>query len=564
VFKKLFFLVLSGVFACLVLAAAAHSQTATSLTGVVSSDAEGPMEGVVVKAKKAGGTITISVVSDEHGRYSFPADRLKPGQYNITVRAATYDLPNKSTDVTVGKNTTADLKLVKVNVSTLVDQLTPAEVVMSLPGTPKQVNAAAGCSNCHSFSRILKSSHDAEEFKDVIVRMRNHEPAADYTHPIMLPFQVGPRPGDEELAKYLASINRSSKSTWDFEFKTLPRPTGQATKVIYTEYDLPRKDAEPHDVIMDAQGLVWYIDFAEPIVGHLDPKTGETKEWNLPEFKAGYAPGSLGLALDKEGNPWIARSFQGGVAKFDRKTEKVTSYPIPKEDDNVYTRTSFIAVGPDGKVWFDDTFNRMMYIVTPSTGKMIGYPAYPGWKWENKDGGRLGIGPNGEKENHFMYGVAVDSKGTGYWGDLANTNVGEMDPETGKTKLWPTPTPNSGPRRMHMAPDDVLWFAENDPRSRKIGAFDTKTKQFKEWGPSSPYNSAYDVVPDKSGFVWAGGEPTDFVTRLNPKTGEMVSYLLPTSNVNIRRVDVDNFTSPPSMMLGENHQAKIVLVQPRE
>ncbi len=32
------------------------------------------MEGVVVSAKKAGGTITVSVVSDEKGRYSFPAD----------------------------------------------------------------------------------------------------------------------------------------------------------------------------------------------------------------------------------------------------------------------------------------------------------------------------------------------------------------------------------------------------------------------------------------------------------------------------------------------------------
>jgi virginiamycin B lyase len=566
--KKLVFLLTGGFIAACVLILFASSNMksaeAPALSGIVSSDAEGPMEGVLVKAKRVGGTITVTVVSDEHGRYSFPPDRLQPGPYNLTIRATGYDLPNKSTPVTVANNTVADLKLSKAGASALVDQLMPAEVAMSIPGTPAQRRSIGFCVSCHSFSRVLKSTHDAEEFTSVILRMRNREPAADYTHPIDLPYHVDLQPGDEELAKYLASINLSSKSQWDFEFKTLPRPRGKATKVIYTEYDLPRRDAEPHDAVMDSEGMIWYIDFAEPFVGRLNPRTGETKEWTLPEFKPGFAPGSLGLALDKEGNPWIARSFQGGIAKFDRKTEKVTSYPILKEYDNVHTRTSFIAISPvDGKVWFDDTFNRMMYIFDPSTSKMIGYPAYPGWKWDNDSGaGRSGVGPNGEKEDHFMYGVAVSSKGMGYWGDLANTNIGEMDPETGKTKLYPTPTPNSGPRRMHIAPDDQLWFAENNDSARKIGMFDTKTKQFKEWIPPTPGDLPYDVVPDKAGFVWAGGERTDFVTRLNPKTGEMVDYVLPNSNVNIRRVDVNNFTNPPSMLLGENHQAKIVLVQP--
>ena len=50
-----------------------------ALTGLVSSADEGPMEGVLVSAKKDGSTITITVVTDAEGRYSFPADRLAPG-----------------------------------------------------------------------------------------------------------------------------------------------------------------------------------------------------------------------------------------------------------------------------------------------------------------------------------------------------------------------------------------------------------------------------------------------------------------------------------------------------
>ena len=47
-------------------------------------------------------------------------------------------------------------------------------------------------------------------------------------------------------AEYLAGVNLSSRPTWNFDFKTLPRPTGAATRVLYTEYDLPRETIEPH------------------------------------------------------------------------------------------------------------------------------------------------------------------------------------------------------------------------------------------------------------------------------------------------------------------------------
>ena len=82
----------AGIFAILLLAISAFSQSSISLSGMVSSDGEGAMEGVLVKAKQVGSTITTTVVSDEHGRYSFPADELKPGQYVLTVRATGYDV----------------------------------------------------------------------------------------------------------------------------------------------------------------------------------------------------------------------------------------------------------------------------------------------------------------------------------------------------------------------------------------------------------------------------------------------------------------------------------------
>ena len=60
--------------------AAAKAASPIALTGQVSSQEEGRMEGVLVSAKKEGSTVTVSVVTDQLGRYSFPAARLEPGR----------------------------------------------------------------------------------------------------------------------------------------------------------------------------------------------------------------------------------------------------------------------------------------------------------------------------------------------------------------------------------------------------------------------------------------------------------------------------------------------------
>src|SRR3954469_19105236 len=65
---------------------------AAILTGTVTSAKEGAMEGVLVTAKKDGSTVSVTVVSDDKGRYTFPEGRLTPGHYNLKVRAIGYIL----------------------------------------------------------------------------------------------------------------------------------------------------------------------------------------------------------------------------------------------------------------------------------------------------------------------------------------------------------------------------------------------------------------------------------------------------------------------------------------
>jgi hypothetical protein len=68
----------------------AQTQSPSALAGKVTSQEEGAMEGVLVSAKRAGSTMTITVVSDAQGQYSFPRDRLDPGKYSVAIRAVGY------------------------------------------------------------------------------------------------------------------------------------------------------------------------------------------------------------------------------------------------------------------------------------------------------------------------------------------------------------------------------------------------------------------------------------------------------------------------------------------
>src|SRR5262249_45912193 len=91
------------------------------------------------------------------------------------------------------------------------------------------------------------------EFQQVFLRMARYSPGSTPTHPQPpLPGPRGERPavtGDaaKAAAEFLASVSLGNSEAIEYLFKTLPRPKGRSTKVLITEYDLPRKGALPHD-----------------------------------------------------------------------------------------------------------------------------------------------------------------------------------------------------------------------------------------------------------------------------------------------------------------------------
>ncbi len=530
------------------LAAPASAQSAAALAGKVSSAAEPVMEGVVVSAKKDGSTITVSVVSNDKGEFSFPAARLEPGHYTLSARAVGYDLDGpKAADVTAGQAASADIKLKPTG--NLPSQLTNAEWMMSMPGTDAQKSFLLNCNSCHTIERIVRSTHDADEFSQIFQRMGGYYPGSTPRKPQRLVGDTLRAVGnaDRSAAEYLASINLSQHDTWNYPLKTLPRLTGKSTHVIITEYDLPNSLIEPHDVALDRQGTVWYSDFGQMFLGKMDAKTGKVTQYPIPETKKGFPVGTLNLEFDKDDNPWVGVMYQGAIAKFDKKTEKFQEWTTPKEWDTNMDQLGHLALTGtpvDNKVWIKNSDGGNIYRLDLTDNKFEDLGAFK----DPRSGKRIGT-----------YGLHSDQANNIYLLDFAAGNIVKIDAKTKLPTVYLTPTPNSRPRRGRVDAEGRLWFAEYNGNA--IGMFDPKTEKISEWKVPTPWSAPYDAEAGRNGEAWTGSMLTDHVARLDIKSGQYTEYPLP-HPTNIRRVFIDDSKSPGTLWVGNNHGASIVKVEP--
>jgi virginiamycin B lyase len=525
----------------------ARTQDAIALSGTVSSTREGLMEGVLVSAADPIRHMTITVVSDAHGVYRFPAKDLPPGQYELAIRAEGYDLADRA-QATVAPATTAVEALRLVPTRDLAAQLTNTEWLQSFPGAAAQKKLLLECMSCHTLERVARSTFTAKQFVPILLLMQSFANNSTQLHPQV---RVAPQPADPALvrqaAAYLATVNLSARPRWGYPLKTLPRPSGRATRVIIKEYDLPRAATAPHDIYRDAQGLLWFSEFGDQELGMLDPKTGKTTEYPIPTLKPISPTGTLDLEPDADGNLWLALMFQGGVAKFDVRTKTFKVWRLPPALDGDAAQQSMVAPQSwkvDNKVWTNAVERFSILRLDLATGA---YTLINPFKFAMRG------------HSHSPYGMLTDAANNLYFFDFNDENIVKIDAKTLAATIYPTPTQGSRPRRGTLDSQGRLWFAEF--AGDRIGMFDTKEEQFTEWKEPIPWTAPYDAEADREGDVWSVTMADDRVLRLNPQTGETTDYLLP-HQTNARKLFVDNSTNPPRIWIGNNHHAAIIEVEP--
>src|SRR4051812_4057124 len=418
------------------------AQGQSALTGTVSSEAEGKMEGVVVTAQKHDSIVRVSVTTDAQGRYTFPDNRLEPGEYTIAIRAVGYDIdkPAKAT-VETEKTANADIKLKKTK--NLASQLTNAEWMMSIPGTEAQKATLLDCGSCHTMERIMRSTHDADEWTHVISRMRGYGAVSQPIKP--QPMLDRARAGEPEqyrkMAEYLATINLSATDHWNYELRTLSRPKGRDTRAIVTEYDMVRPTTEPHDVLLDKDGNVWYTDFGEMFIGKFNPKTLKLTEYPIKKFKDRAPTGLLSIDWDHTGKLWFDTMYQGSLGNLDPKTGEITYYPLPPEynDDRVQLNFTGLRHDVDGKVWTKSVGTQHIFRLDLATKTWERFKPTDSLTTVNRAA---------------IYQVISDSQNNLWMAEFTQGHLGKIDAKTLAVKWFPLPTPFARARRMNIDDQD--------------------------------------------------------------------------------------------------------------
>src|SRR5260370_35926936 len=89
-----------------------------------------------------------------------------------------------------------------------------------------------------------------------------------------------PDPEYNLLVKFLSRVRGPDGK--DSPLRVFPRPRGESTKVVVTEYELPQQLLALHDATADGQGNIWFTSNKTRYVGKLHPQRGVVTRHTIP------------------------------------------------------------------------------------------------------------------------------------------------------------------------------------------------------------------------------------------------------------------------------------------
>ncbi|MFY9755778.1 MAG: hypothetical protein WAK37_07515, partial [Pseudolabrys sp.] len=197
---------------------------------------------------------------------------------------------------------------------------------------------------------------------------------------------------------------------------------------ITTEYPLPDKSAkDPHTINIAPDGMVWFTVQAGNMIGRLDPKSGDIKLVTSPTEKSR----PYGLMINSKGVPYFVEFGAPKIASIDPQSMAIKEYPLP----DAGARPRRLAFSDDDTIWYTDFPRGMLGRLDLKTGNVKEWPS-----------------PSGPKSE--PYGI-VFTKGALWYNESAakpNTIV-RFDPGTEKFQSWPIPGGGDIVRNMDVTPD---------------------------------------------------------------------------------------------------------------
>ncbi len=117
-------------------------------------------------------------------------------------------------------------------------------------------------------------------------------------------------------------------------------------------------------------------------------------------------------------------------------------------------------------------------------------------------------------------GLLVARDGKVYFGGVGSA-LGELDPATGKIKLYKTPSTDGDPYTLIFDAEDNIWFTEK--QAGKLGKLDRSSGKITEYAiGDDPYGASFD----QRGNVWVTRRAAGRLSKFDPATGEITELLL--------------------------------------
>jgi len=565
------------------------------LSGAVTSAAGEKLGGVTVSAKPVGGTITTTVFTDEAGDYYFPP--LPEGKYRVWAQAISFGTGKAEVDLTVPRKQGFALSPLK----DFVRQLPGNQMLQALPEETDQDKRMKrlvrnNCTGCHTSSFILQHRFDEAGWNAIIELMKNANVYGTFMGGERKPAGILDY-HQKELAAYLAKARGPGESA--MKFKVEPRPSGEAARVMFKEYDVPldpdqglpanfvQNDGSDwslgtpsvmipgwgvHDAWLDLDGKLWFtcnIPNRRTTIGKIDGTSGAVKLFKVPAVN-GLAAQTHGMTRDEKGVIWFnVNNGRGGLGRLDPKTERIDVY-MPQQGMSPTGGATTVDFDGKGKIWSSAPDGALRF--DPETETFTEFKSIT-FKTANGTG--------------ITYGAAGDRNGNGWWAEMTLDTIGKGEAATGKSqeiKLAPVkeemdrltmderkfyetynqpdfnnPLPwAQGPRRMGTDKNgDILWVGNSwGANLARINIMTNETSYVPLPGQQQPYH----VTVDKNHNAWTNLWGADRVLRYDPKTSTWTAFDLPTRGAEPRYVSLLEREGTPMQVVLPYFRARKVAV----
>ena len=546
--------------ACIVLATSSPA-FALEVAGKLTDQKGQAVPGAMVTL--AGGAInasTISVFTDSSGRYQLnnvPIQTLD----GVELRTKVIGYEQASAPA-MGKQigNTIEVNIAMRSIDNVAHQVPPSAWMAQFPDERATHAVMLNCAQCHQFPHAkvrdyatklgpLNAAAREQVWRQIFLFMRVKAvgimPEGLNIDLATVPLETfkddannGFSHGDQNtMAPSLAKYMKDDFSHYTVEdYNKLRAPLGNIGTQI-REFQLPPPEESMfHDTNIfrgsDGRLSTWSVDWMNRRMARTYMDTGEQKMFELPENTIGAHT----LVPDTRGYLWVTFQVSGDIGRFDPASETWKLWKTGKRGwtqggaglVHSFANTANFRTGFDGKgrLWASLGGVNQLVALNPESGKVETFPA-----------------PSTRGDSPFssgLYGGVMSSDGKHVWFTQLQGHLFSFNTETEKVETVIEFPRGSGPRRLAIDDNDVIYLPlfgagelyVYDARAKKeIGRYPLPDRA------AAPYAVTWD--PGRNA-VWFGSGNSNRIYRFDVATKKFLEYPLPSGEGTlVRAIAVD-------------------------